>query len=77
MKPITYLKIKVTPNASKETITDKGDGRFIVSVREKAQDNKATLRTLALVARRLGIPVSKLRICIGHHARNKIVEVLE
>ncbi|MCR4274493.1 MAG: DUF167 domain-containing protein [Candidatus Campbellbacteria bacterium] len=73
----TYLKIKVTPNAPKETIEDKGDGRFVISVREKAQDNKATLRTLALVARRLGIPVSKLRIRTGHHARNKVVEVLE
>ena len=72
-----YLKLKVTPGARKEVIEDKGNGRFVISVREKAEDNKATHKTLALVAAYLGVPVSKLRIRTGHHTRNKVVEVLE
>ncbi|QQR82741.1 DUF167 domain-containing protein [Candidatus Campbellbacteria bacterium] len=77
MKQTTYLKIKVTPQASKESLVDMGDGRFVVSVREKAQDNKATARSLTMVALHVGVPVSKLRVLRGHHTRNKVVEVLE
>ncbi len=72
-----YIKVKVTPGARKEVCEDKGGNRFVVSVKEKAEGNKATARVLFLIARQVGVSVSKLRILTGHRARNKTLEVLE
>jgi len=46
-------------------------------VREKPQDNAANRRVCEILAAALEVPPGRVRIVRGHHARSKIVEVLE
>lgn len=71
-----YLKVKVTAGAKKESFEKKGEN-FVVSVKEKAQDNRANSRVLELLSEKLDIPKNKLRIVKGHKMGSKLVEVLK
>ncbi len=72
-----YLKVKATPGARKEFFEKRTNGTYSVSVKEKAQENRANLRILELLSKQLHIPLKKLRMKTGHRGRNKTIEVLE
>ena len=79
-----YLKVFVTPDARKETVEEKGDpsrqgnaevDTLVITVREPATGNRANTRVRELIALRLGLPVSKVRILTGHHSRAKMISI--
>jgi len=72
-----YAKVKVTPNAKKESfMPEEGkENRFIASVREKAERNMANARVRELVATYFNVPIGKTRLVSGHHERVKMFSV--
>ncbi len=69
-----YLRVRVTAGAKKETIeaTERG---FRISVREKAEENRANTRVRELIADELGVPLVRVRIVSGHHAPSKMITI--
>lgn len=70
-----YIKVRVTPDAKKETFTEDSPDHFTVSVKEPAERNLANKRVMELMARHFRIPLGKVRIISGHHSHGKILNV--
>lgn len=75
----TRFSVRVTPRASRDSIGgwSERDGRRTLAVRLAAApvDGGANAGLVALLAKRLGMPKSKVRIVSGETARTKLVEV--
>jgi len=61
--------------AKKESLRQKSEGHFEVSVKEKAEHNLANKRVLELLALYFKLPVSKIRIVNGHRSPSKLLVV--
>lgn len=72
-----YLKLHLTPEAKRDSITRIGQDKLAISVKEKAEGNQANKRALELLAEHLGIPVAKIRIVSGHHSPHKMISIRE
>lgn len=68
------LKVSVEAGAKRETVTERGK-RLLISVKEKAQENRANTRVRAIVAERLHVPLSAVRIMRGHRTSSKLIQV--
>ena len=68
-----YIHAKVTAGARKEELVQKDPEHFIVSVKEKAENNNANTRVLELIAEHFKIPRNKVRIVNGHHHPSKLL----
>lgn len=71
-----YIHAKVTAGAGKEVFKQKNEDHFLISVKEKAENNRANKRVLEILAEYFKIPKSKIRIVNGHHNPSKLL-VLE
>lgn len=74
------LRLRVTPNASKDTIEGvetAADGLSHLKIRVRAVPDKgaANAAVLKLLAKSLGVPKSALALISGHTARVKTVRV--
>ncbi|OHA16864.1 MAG: hypothetical protein A3C79_00865 [Candidatus Taylorbacteria bacterium RIFCSPHIGHO2_02_FULL_45_28] len=67
------IKVRVTVGARAEKVVKKTDDLYVVSVKEKAEQNEANKRVLEIF-RKL-YPRKSVRIVKGHHSPSKIVEV--
>jgi len=65
--------VKVTAGASKESLKQKSDDHFEISVKEKAERNQANVRVLSLVALLFKVPKNKVRIVNGHRNPSKLL----
>jgi len=70
-----YIHAKVMAGAKKESLRQKSEGHFEVSVKEKAEHNLANKRVLELLALYFKLPVSKIRIVNGHRSPSKLLVV--
>ena len=70
-----YIKVRVTAGAKKEMVQKISDTHFKISVREKAENNLANKRVLAIIASRYAVSIGKVRIISGHHSPSKILSV--
>jgi uncharacterized protein YggU (UPF0235/DUF167 family) len=68
------LALKVTPGARSETV-ELGQGVLLVKVRAKPDDGAANKAVLDLVARALGIAVSRVQLLRGATGRDKLVQL--
>ena len=71
----TYIHLKVTAGAGRETWEQKSPDHFEVSVKEKAQRNEANARVLELVANHFKVSVKKVRIVNGHRHPSKLIVI--
>ena len=69
------VNLKVQPGASRNRISVAGDGVVLLSVTAPPHDGRANAAVVALLATRLGVAKSRLRIVRGHASRHKVVEV--
>ena len=70
------LEIRLQPGSSRaEVVGVDAEGRLRVRVRESPVDGQANRALLKLLADRLGVPRSALRIASGLKSRNKTVEL--
>lgn len=68
------VEVKVIPRAKRNEIVER-DGRFIVRVTAPANDGKANGAVLKLLAKHLGVAVSRLDIIHGQTSHRKFIEV--
>lgn len=69
------ISVRVQPRASRDRVLGVRDGALRVSVAAPPHDGKANAALLELLAERLGVAKSRLRIARGHSSRNKVVAV--
>ena len=70
-----YVKVRVTANAKKESVSALSDTHVNVSVKEPAKQHLANRRVVALIALHFHTPLHKVRIISGHHSPSKILSV--
>ena len=70
-----YIKVKATPNTKKESLQEKKEDSFLISVKEPARKNLANKRILELVAEHFEVPVDTVRIVSGHHSPSKLIYI--
>ena len=68
------IEVKVKPNSKEQEIIKTGENEYKISLKEKAEDNKANIELLKLLKMHFG---KEVRIVKGLKSRNKIVEVKE
>lgn len=68
------LAVRVTPGARVEAL-DIVQGRLLAKVRAKPEDGKANAAVLALVAKALDIPASRLSLLRGATSREKLLQI--
>lgn len=68
-----HIKVKVKTGQKREMIDKKEENMFIVSLKEKAERNMANDRLLEIF--RDMFETKDIRIVIGAHGSNKILEV--
>jgi len=72
-----YIKINALTTQKQEFLQETGTNRFLVSVRQKPEQNQANKRIIELMALHLSISVSSVRIVSGHHKPSKIFDIIE
>lgn len=70
-----YIKVRVAANAKKESFAQSAEDSFLISVKEPAEQNRANVRVLELVAAHYGIMPKQIRIISGHHSPGKILSI--
>ncbi len=70
-----YVKTRVKAGMKAESFKQVSDTHFDVTVREKAEQNRANARVIALVAAHFGVAQGKVRIVNGHHSPSKLLSV--
>ncbi len=65
------MKIKVKANAKENKVEDKGGDYYLVSVKEKAKDNKANLAVIKLLSKYFK---KRVKIVRGLRSKEKVIE---
>ena len=69
------IGVRVQPRASRNEVLGVRDGVVQVRVKAAPVDGKANAAMLELLADKLGIAKSRIRVVRGHTARDKVVAV--
>jgi len=72
-----YIHVKVTAGVKKESLKQKSEDHFEISVKEKAEHNMANTRVLEIVAEHFKIAKNKIRIVNGHKHPSKLIVIEE
>jgi uncharacterized protein len=75
MEPHAVLNVLVHPGAREESVGPLHDGALKVSVTAPPDKGKANRAVLEALARRLGVPRSRLAILRGESGRRKAVRI--
>ena len=68
-----YIKVKVRAGAKREVIKKISEDHYDISVKEKAENNRANGRILEICH---GLyPGTAIRIVSGHHSPSKIISI--
>lgn len=71
----TALRVHLQPKASREGIVGEVGGILRLRVTAPPVDGRANDACLRLLAKALDLPVSRLRITAGQHARQKTIQI--
>ncbi len=69
------ISVRAQPGARRDEIVGVRDGVLVVRVGAPALDGRANYALCQLIARRLEIRRSQVRVVRGHRSRNKLVRV--
>jgi uncharacterized protein len=69
------LALRVQPRSRSNEIAGERAGALLVRVTAPPVDGKANEAVLKLVAKRLGVPVSRISVVRGESSRDKLIEV--
>jgi uncharacterized protein len=72
---VLELEVKVTPRASRDEIAGMRDGVLAVRVTAPPVDDAANRAAIKLIAKRAGVPRSRVRIARGRRGREKRIEI--
>ena len=71
--PRASLKVRVQPRASRDQVVGYRGDQLRLRVAAPPEDGRANEAVIALLARALGLPQSRVSILRGHASRNKLV----
>jgi uncharacterized protein len=69
------LKIRLQPRAKSDEVIGERDGRVLIRVNAPPVDGRANAALCAFVAKRAGVPKSRVEVVRGHTSRDKVVRV--
>lgn len=69
------FRVHLQPKASREGITGEADGILKLRVTAPPVEGRANEACLRLLAKALDLPISRLHIAAGQHARLKTIQV--
>jgi uncharacterized protein len=70
------LRVRIVPNARRDEVSGRGpDGVWRVRVQSPPVEGAANRGLVRLLADRLGVSKSSVRIAGGEHSREKIIEI--
>lgn len=69
------VRVTVTAGARKERVIHVDEVTLTVTVREKAEGNKANTRVREIVAEIFHMPFGKVRMLSGHRTRTKVIRI--
>ncbi len=72
------MKIFITakPGAREEKVEKISETEYAVSVKEPPIEGRANRAILSALAIYFKVPVSRIRIAVGHTSRKKIIEII-
>jgi uncharacterized protein len=73
--PPLRIEVKVTPRASRDEVVGMRDGVLQVRVTAAPVDDAANRAVVKLVAKREGVPPSRVSIVRGRAGRRKLLEI--
>ena len=68
------MKVRLQPRASANEIVGERNGALVVRVTAPPVDGKANEALIKLIAKRLGVAKSKVKIVQGESSRDKVIE---
>ena len=69
------IEVWVKPRAKKTEVEKQADGKFVVKVKEPANEGKANQAVIEVLAKYFAIPKQAVTIVRGRTSRNKLIEV--
>jgi len=69
------ISVKVTPNAKSNELVELGPDSFKAKIVAPAEGGRANAELIRVLAKKFGVPTSKVRIVRGLKDRNKVIEV--
>jgi uncharacterized protein (TIGR00251 family) len=69
------IAVRVQPRARRDEIAGERGGALLVRVTAPPVDGKANEAVIRLLARRLGVPRSRVSVVRGVSARDKVIEI--
>jgi hypothetical protein len=69
------IRVKVTPNSSKNALSPERGDRLVVKLTSPAVEGKANKQLLKFIGKKLGVPPSSITILRGHISREKVLLV--
>jgi len=70
------IKVKAKPNSKEEKVEKLEDGSYVICVKEPAEDSKANIRIVNILAKELSVNHKQIRIK-NPKSKEKIVEIEE
>ncbi|MGB3861275.1 MAG: DUF167 domain-containing protein [Candidatus Aminicenantaceae bacterium] len=74
-KKTKSLSVKVHPRSRKQEITKIDENTYKIHVTSAPSKGEANQEVCKLIARFLGVPVSRVKIIRGHKSRNKLITI--
>ena len=69
------VALRVTPGAHRSQVTGVSDGRVTISVAAPAHEGRANDELVALLAKLLGVPRTRVRLVAGARGRRKVARI--
>jgi len=69
------IYVKVKPGSSKQEIVEFGDYRYLVYLKERAENNKANLALIKVFSKFFCVPQNRVKIKSGISNKEKILEI--
>ena len=70
-----FIKVLVITGSKKEELLEIGPNRFKVFVKEKPVQNTANQRVIMIIAKKLSVNPSQVKIISGHHHPSKLLSI--
>jgi len=70
------IEVRVKPNSKEEKIEKISENKYKIEVKEPAEDNKANMRIINLLAKEFGVNYKCIKIK-NLASRNKLIEIRE
>ncbi len=72
-----YVRVSVYPSAKKEDVSQTGENRYEIKVKEPAERNLANARVIELIGSLYEVSPKSIRIISGHHSSRKILSLAD